>query len=131
MRFSVKRRKMKQKRSASSLGFKLVITTDHGTINVKRPSRTIGDIDVNTNLRYKQGRNLNYQKNDVFSIDNPQDFHLPIQNVSSKYIFAKEDMYFVYQNNYNKFANLYKNTYQHGGISMEEMLIPIISLRTK
>ncbi len=109
----------------------VVITTDHGTINVKRPSRTIGDRDVNTNLRYKQGRNLNYQKNDVFSIDNPQDFHLPIQNVSSKYIFAKEDMYFVYQNNYNKFANLYKNTYQHGGISMEEMLIPIISLRTK
>ena len=109
----------------------VVITTDHGTINVKRPSRTIGDRDVNTNLRYKQGRNLNYQKNDVFSIDNPQDFHLPIQNVSSKYIFAKEDMYFVYQNNYNKFANLYKNTFQHGGISMEEMLIPIISLKTK
>jgi hypothetical protein len=109
----------------------VVITTDHGTINVNRPSRVIGDRDVNTNLRYKQGRNLNYQKNDVFEMDNPLEYYLPIQNVSSKYIFAKEDMYFVYQNNYNQFANLYKNTYQHGGISMEEMLIPIITLRTK
>jgi len=109
----------------------VVITTDHGTINVNRPSRVIGDRDVNTNLRYKQGRNLNYQKNDVFEMDNPLEYYLPIQNVSSKYIFAKEDMYFVYQNNYNQFANLYKNTYQHGGISMEEMLIPIITLKTK
>ena len=109
----------------------IVITTDHGTINVNRPSRVIGDRDVNTNLRYKQGKNLNYQKGDVFAIDNPLEYYLPIQNVSSKYIFAKEDRYFVYQNNYNQFVNLYKNTYQHGGISMEEMLIPIITLRTK
>ncbi len=109
----------------------IVITTDHGTINVNKPSRVIGNREVNTNLRYKQGRNLNYQKSDVFEMSNPLEYYLPIQNVSSKYIFAKEDMYFVYQNNYNKFVNLYKNTYQHGGISMEEMLIPIISLRTK
>ena len=109
----------------------IVITTDHGTINVNRPSRVIGDRDVNSNLRYKQGRNLNYQKNDVFEMENPLDCYLPIQNISSKYIFAKEDMYFVYQNNYNQFANLYRNTYQHGGISMEEMLIPIITLSTK
>jgi hypothetical protein len=109
----------------------IVITTDHGTINVNRPARVIGDRDVNSNLRYKQGRNLNYQKNDVFEMDKPLDCYLPIQNVSSKYIFAKEDMYFVYPNNYNQFANLYRNTYQHGGISMEEMLIPIITLRTK
>ena len=109
----------------------IVITTDHGTINVNRPSRVIGDRNVNTNLRYKQGKNLNYQKNDVLEIDKPLEYYLPIQNVSSKYIFAKEDMYFVYQNNYNQFVNLYKNTYQHGGISMEEMLIPIITLRTK
>ena len=108
-----------------------VITTDHGTINVKKPSRVIGDKDVNTNLRYKQGKNLNYKSSDVFEISNPLDYYLPIQNVSSKYIFAKEDMYFVYQNNYNRFVNLYKNTYQHGGISMEEMLIPIITLRSK
>lgn len=109
----------------------IVITTDHGTINVNKPSKVIGDRNVNANLRYKQGRNLNYQKSDVFEMENPLEFYLPIQNVSSKYIFAKEDMYFVYQNNYNQFVKFYKNTYQHGGVSMEEMLIPIITLRTK
>ena len=109
----------------------LIITTDHGTINVNKPSKVIGDRSVNTNLRYKQGRNLDYQKSDVLEIENPLDCYLPIQNVSSKYIFAKEDMYFVYQNNYNKFAKFYKNTYQHGGISMEEMLIPVITLKSK
>jgi len=109
----------------------LIITTDHGTINVNKPSRIIGDRSVNSNLRYKQGKNLNFNNNDVFVINNPNEYFLPSQNLSSKYIFAKEDLYFVYQNNYNKFANLYKNTYQHGGISMEEMLIPIISLKSK
>jgi CheY-like chemotaxis protein len=109
----------------------LIITTDHGTINVNKPSRIIGDRSVNSNLRYKQGKNLNFNKNDVFVINNPNEYFLPSQNLSTKYIFAKEDLYFVYQNNYNKFANLYKNTYQHGGVSMEEMLIPVISLKSK
>ena len=109
----------------------VVITTDHGTINVNKPSKVIGDRNVNANLRYKQGRNLNYQKSDVFEMEKPLEFYLPIQNVSSKYIFAKEDMYFVYQNNYNQFVKFYKNTYQHGGVSMEEMLIPIITLEAK
>ena len=109
----------------------LIITTDHGTINVNKPSRIIGDRNVNSNLRYKQGKNLNYQKSDVFEIKDPLNWFLPIQNVSSRYIFAKEDMYFVYQNNYNKFVKFYKNTYQHGGISMEEMLIPIVTLESK
>ena len=109
----------------------LIITTDHGTINVNKPSRIIGDRNVNSNLRYKQGKNLNYQSNDVLEIIDPLNWHLPIQNVSSRYIFAKEDMYFVYQNNYNKFVKFYKNTYQHGGVSMEEMLIPIVTLESK
>ena len=109
----------------------VIITTDHGTINVNKPSKVIGDRNVNVNLRYKQGKNLNYQKNDVFEIVKPSEYYLPAQNLSSKYIFAKEDMYFVYQNNYNQFVNYYKNSYQHGGISMEEMLIPIISLKSK
>ena len=109
----------------------VIITTDHGTINVNKPSKVIGDRNVNVNLRYKQGKNLNYQKNDVFEIVKPSEYYLPTQNLSSKYIFAKEDMYFVYQNNYNQFVNYYKNSYQHGGISMEEMLIPFISLKSK
>ena len=109
----------------------IVITTDHGTINVNKPSKIIGDRNVNANLRYKQGKNLNYKEDDVFTINRPEEYFLSKQNVSSKYIFAKEDMYFVYQNNYNQFVNLYKNTYQHGGISLEEMLIPIVTLKTK
>jgi len=109
----------------------LIITTDHGTINVSKPSRVVGDRSVNANLRYKQGRNLNYQKSDVLEINNPLECYLPIQNVSSKYIFAKENMYFVYQNNFNHYVKFYKNTYQHGGISMEEMLIPVVTLKSK
>ena len=109
----------------------VVITTDHGTINVNKPSKILADKDVNSNLRYKQGKNLNFNENDVLCINNPIDYFLPKQNVSSKYIFAKEDMYFVYQNNYNHFVNLYKNSYQHGGISLEELIIPVISLKSR
>ena len=112
-------------------GAKMIITTDHGTVNVKRPSKVIGDRNVNSNLRYKQGKNLNYIKSDVLEVDKPAEFHLPQQNVSTKYIFAKEDMYFVYQNNYNQFVQYFKDTFQHGGISLEEMLIPIITLEAK
>jgi CheY-like chemotaxis protein len=112
-------------------GSKLVITTDHGTINVNKPSKVIGDKKVNPNLRYKHGKNLKFNKNDVFEMSNPKDYFLPMQNISSKYIFAKEDYYFVYQNNYNHYVNYYKNTYQHGGVSLEEMLLPIIILEPK
>ena len=112
-------------------GAKMIITTDHGTINVKRPSKVIGDRNVNSNLRYKQGKNLNYIKSDVMLVNNPAEYHLPQQNVSTKYLFAKEDMYFVYQNNYNQFVQYFKDTFQHGGISLEEMLIPIITLEAK
>lgn len=115
----------------SKLGSRLIITTDHGTINVNKPSKVIGDKKVNPNLRYKQGKNLNYIKSDVFEMKNPKDFCLPMQNISSKYIFAKEDCYFVYQNNFNHYANYYKNTYQHGGVSLEEMLLPVITLDPK
>ena len=118
------------KRIAQQKG-KMIITTDHGTINVQKPSKIIGDKGVNTNLRYKQGKNLHYQNSDVFVVDNPRKFLLPQQNLSTKYIFAKEDMYFVYQNNYNQYVNYYKNTFQHGGISLEEVLVPIITLSSK
>ncbi|MCY1514756.1 Regulator of RpoS [compost metagenome] len=110
---------------------KLVITTDHGTIRVKHPSKVIGDRNTNTNLRYKQGRNLNFNAKEVFLIKNPHDARLPKVNISSNYIFAKEDRYFVYQNNYNQFVNYYNDTFQHGGISLEEMIIPVATYTNK
>ncbi|WP_129716984.1 bifunctional response regulator/alkaline phosphatase family protein [Pedobacter sp. SYP-B3415] len=106
---------------------KVVLTTDHGTIRVKKPSKVIGDRSTNTNLRYKQGRNLSYNDKEVFAIKSPNDAHLPKINISSSYIFAKEDSYFVYPNNYNQFVNYYNETFQHGGISLEEMIIPIVT----
>ncbi len=110
---------------------KLIITTDHGTIRVKHASKVIGDRGTNPNLRYKQGRNLNYNAKDVFLIKNPHEAHLPKINISSNYIFAKENLYFVYQNNYNQFVNYYNETFQHGGISLEEMIIPVATYSSK
>lgn len=110
---------------------KVVITTDHGTIRVKRPSKVIGDRNTNTNLRYKQGKNLNFAPKEVFQIKNPHDALLPKLHVSSSFIFAKEDSYFVYQNNYNQFVNYYNETFQHGGISLEEVIIPFITYKNK
>ncbi|PCH99293.1 MAG: two-component system response regulator [Bacteroidetes bacterium] len=111
--------------------YKLIITTDHGSIRVKEPSRLIGDKNTTTNLRYKQGKNLTYEEKDVFSVGKPEDAFLPKVNISSRYVFAKEDKYFVYPNNYNHFMNLFKNSFQHGGLSMEEVLIPVATLEVK
>src|ERR1700743_1183529 len=104
---------------------RVIITTDYGTIRVKNPSKIVGDRNTNTNLRYKQGKNLNYNAKEVFHIRNPHDAMLLRLHVSSSFVFAKEDSYFVYPNNYNHFVNFYNETFQHGGISLEEMLIPI------
>jgi CheY-like chemotaxis protein len=110
---------------------KLVITTDHGTVHVKEPTKIVGDKTVNTNLRYKQGRALDYNAKEVFEIKNPADAFLPKQNVSSRFVFAKEDKFFACPNNYNHYVQYYKNTFQHGGISLEEMIIPYITLSAK
>lgn len=115
----------------SAKNVKVVITTDHGTIKVKHPSKVIGDRNTNTNLRYKQGKNLNYIDKDVFLVKSPQDAKLPRLHVSSSFIFAKEDSYFVYPNNYNQFVNYFNETFQHGGISLEEMIIPYITYSPK
>ena len=104
------------------------VTTDHGTILVKKPTKVLGDRDMSTNLRYKQGRNMRYDSNDVFEIEDPKNVFLPSINLSSKYIFAKEDSFFAYPNNYNYYVNHYKETFQHGGVSMEEIMIPIVTL---
>ena len=109
---------------ASSLGQKLIITTDHGTINCKNPTKVIGDKNISANLRYKTGRSLSYENKDVYAVKNPKDIYLPSVSINSPFIFAKEDMFFAYPNNFNHYVKYYKNTYQHGGISLEEMIIP-------
>ena len=116
---------------AQNLGFQLMITTDHGTINVKNPSKIIGDRESSQNLRYKTGKRLNYEARDVLAVTNPSDFYLPTINMTSSFVFAKESYYLTYPNNYNKFVNYFKNTYQHGGISIEEMIIPFVVLSPK
>ncbi|MGS2738287.1 T9SS response regulator signal transducer PorX [Sinomicrobium sp. M5D2P17] len=116
---------------SQQLGFKLLLTTDHGTINVKNPSKVIGDKETSLNLRYKTGRSLSYEAKEVFAVKRPKDVHLPAINMSSSFIFAKEDLFFAYPNNYNHYVSYYRNTYQHGGISLEEMIIPFIVLEPK
>ncbi|MDT0690519.1 bifunctional response regulator/alkaline phosphatase family protein [Salegentibacter sp. F188] len=116
---------------AQQLGFKLIITTDHGTINVKHPSKVIGDKETSLNLRYKTGKSLTYEQKEVLAAENPKSIHLPTLNMSSSFIFAKGDLFFAYPNNFNHYVSYYRNTYQHGGVSLEEMVIPYIVLSPK
>lgn len=111
--------------------FRLVIATDHGTIRVKQPSKVVGDRETTTNLRYKVGRNLKYDKKDVLEIKDPHKVGLPKPNMSSTFIFAKDDRFFLYPNNYNHYNNYYKDTFQHGGISLEEIICPFIVLEPR
>lgn len=116
---------------AQHMGMKLIITTDHGTINVKQPSKVIGDRDTSSNLRYKTGRSLTYEKKDVLEAKDPRSIHLPSINMSSSFIFAKNDLFFAYPNNYNHYVSYYRNSYQHGGVSLEEMIIPFVVLEPR
>ena len=109
----------------------LIVATDHGTVRVKTPCRVIGDKQTTTNLRYKHGRNLNFEPKEVLAFKNPKEAGLPVPNVNSTFIFAKEDGFLCYPNNYNHYVNYYKNTFQHGGISLEEMIVPIIKMVSK
>lgn len=109
----------------------LVIATDHGTIRVTKPTRIVGDRNTNTNLRYKTGKTLSYDKREVFEVKNPGDAFLPKSHLTASYAFALDDHYFVYPNNYNQFVTHFKDTFQHGGISMEEMLIPVITMQSR
>ncbi len=118
-------------KNASSLGFKLVITTDHGTINVKNPTKIIGDRNTSQNLRYKTGKSLTTNEKDNLVFKNPHDILLPKTSINSSFVFTKNEFYLVYPNNYNHFSNYFKNTYQHGGVSMEEMIIPFVILDPK
>lgn len=116
---------------AQKMNFKLIITTDHGTINVKHPSKVIGDKNTSLNLRYKTGRSLTYEDKDVYAVKDPKSIGLPTINMSSSYIFAKNDLFLAYVNNYNHYASYYRNTYQHGGISLEEMIVPFLVFQPK
>jgi len=109
----------------------VVITTDHGSIRVDNPVKVIGDRETNTNLRYKLGKNLNYKSKQVFEVRDPKKAFLPSRNVSTSYIFAYNNDFLAYPNNFNYYAKYYKDTFQHGGISMEEMIIPLITLSPK
>jgi hypothetical protein len=116
---------------ARKLDFQLIITTDHGTINVIQPIEVVGDKESSVNLRYKTGRSLTFPSKKVFAIDKPEKIQLPKINLNSTYIFALDYNYFVYPKNYHHFATLFNNSYQHGGISMEEIIIPFVVLQPK
>ncbi|MBR5594582.1 MAG: PglZ domain-containing protein [Bacteroidaceae bacterium] len=111
--------------------YTVIITTDHGSIKVDSPTKVVGDKNTNTNLRYKLGKALNYNNKEVFEIKNPAKAFLPQPNLSTSYIFATGSRFFAYPNNYNYYVSYYKDTFQHGGISMEEMLVPLITLKPK
>jgi CheY-like chemotaxis protein len=112
-------------------GIQLFITTDHGTVRVKQPSKCVGDRHTTTNLRYKHGRNLQYEEKDVLAFRDPALAGLPRPNVSSTFIFAKENVFLCYPNNYNYYVNYYRDTFQHGGVSLEEMIVPVIRMESK
>jgi PglZ domain len=109
----------------------LILATDHGSVRVKTPYKVIGDKQTTTNLRYKHGRNLNYESREVLAFRDPRDAGLPVPNVNSSFIFAKEDGFLCYPNNYNYYVNYYRNTFQHGGVSLEEMIIPVVKMSSK
>ena len=112
----------------SQSNYKVVLTTDHGSIRASKPIKIIGDRNTNTNLRYKLGKNLSFNQKEVFVVKNPKAAQLPAPNLSTTYVFATGADFFAYPNNYNYYVSYYKDTFQHGGISLEEMLIPLITL---
>jgi CheY-like chemotaxis protein len=109
----------------------LILATDHGSVRVKNPCKVIGDKQTTTNLRYKHGRNLNYDPKDVLVFRDPKEAGLPVPTLNSSYIFAKEDGFLCYPNNYNYYVNYYRNTFQHGGVSLEEMIVPVVKMTSK
>ena len=110
---------------------KVIITTDHGTVRVDKPIKVVGDKNTNTNLRFKKGKNLNFNNDDLFVCMDPKNFMLPQENISTSYVFSRENQYLIYPQDYNYHAKNFKDSFQHGGISLEEMIIPFIELESK
>ena len=118
-------------RQLAQSDYRVIVTTDHGSIRASNPVKIVGDRNTNTNLRYKLGKNLAYDSKDLFVVKDPHKAQLPAPNLSTSYVFATGDDFFAYPNNYNYYVSYYRNTFQHGGVSMEEMLIPLITLKGK
>ena len=118
-------------RELARTDYRVIITTDHGSIRANNPVKIVGDRNTNTNLRYKLGKNLSYESKEIFVVKDPRKAHLPAPNLSTSYVFATGDDFFAYPNNYNYYVSYYRNTFQHGGISMEEMIIPVVTLKGK
>jgi DNA-binding response OmpR family regulator len=118
-------------RQLAQTDYQVLVTTDHGSIRCTKPVKIVGDRNTNTNLRYKLGKSLGYDSKDLFVIKDPRQAQLPQPNLSTSYVFATGDAFFAYPNNYNYYVSYYRDTFQHGGISMEEMLIPLITMKGK
>ncbi len=109
----------------------IIVTTDHGSVRALRDTKVIGDRDTSTGLRYKYGKHLKVNSDDAIFVKNPADYKLPRSVMAMNYVLATEDYFFVYPTNYNRFQNKYKDTFQHGGASMEEMILPVAVLNPK
>ena len=118
-------------KKCAKAGKQIILTTDHGTVRVNNAVDIVGPRDTNTNLRYKTGKNLNYNEKDVYCVKNPTDIFLPKESISNEFVFCKNDDFFVYPNNKNSFIQQYNDSFQHGGISLEELLIPYVELTSK
>lgn len=122
---------LKMLKKLAQAGNKIIITSDHGSVRSLHGAKVIGDRDTSTNLRYKYGRSLKCDPKYAINIKNPEDFKLPSRGINTNYLIAKEDYYFVYPTDFHHYLNYYKDSFQHGGVSMEEMILPIVKLEAK